>query len=107
MKVIQGPKPKKPEPPWKATRVMCRKHEPESPKDGKPCGAVYEAEEADLILMYWIGNFGGRHWYAATKCPCCGKINPLPEGKQPKDAAWERLCARQKKPKFDGFDARV
>jgi len=82
---------------WKK-EIGCKPEKLSCLTDKPACGATLEIFEADLILLYYKGEFGGKHYYAGVKCRCCGKTDSV--GKVPDDI-WRRLL---KKPeRFDGW----
>ena len=71
--------------------------------DTSGCGAILEVKESDLVLRYWQGSHFN-HYYAAVKCPCCGKYTKI---KVP-STVFERIdtAENRKKAVFDGFSDR-
>jgi len=43
-------------------------------EDMESCGTEFEIDENDVLRFYWLGNFGGKHYYPAVKCPVCEKV---------------------------------
>jgi len=84
---------------WKA-RVTCKKQDK---YDSKGCEAVLEITVGDLVMLYWKGTHF-THYYAAVKCPCCGKHNAV----ELSDTIWKRfnVYANRRKAIFDGFSDR-
>lgn len=71
--------------------------------DSDGCGVVLRVREEDLVLRYYFGSHF-KHYYAAVKCPRCGKYTRVPITKP----VWERVNTDEncKKSTFDGFDDR-
>ena len=63
----------------------------------KGCGTKLEISENDLELLYWEGTFFA-HYYAAFKCPICGKMNSTNGSRE---ETFERL-KKKGNAKFDG-----
>ena len=86
------------------TRVTCKQHS-RSKKEGAGCGAVLEVGASDLMLMFWRGTHFA-HYYAAVRCPCCGKYNFVHNAPKP---IWEKLNTPENQQKAipDGHDESI
>lgn len=82
---------------WKAS-VICHKRDK---PDREGCGAVLEVTKADLEMLFWRGSHFP-HYYAAVKCPMCGKHNVPKNIPKP---VWEKFNTDKNRIKavFDGF----
>lgn len=80
------------------TEITCDKKNGGDDKEG--CGAVLSVNAKDPIMMWWHGTHF-KHWYAAVRCPQCGKYNQV---KLP-DLLWEQFntTKNKKNATFDGF----